>query len=386
MKVSNAEISRELQAGGAHLAGFADVTCLPAEVTGAMPRAISIAVALDPAVIRGIQHGPTARYFAEYRRANALLNRLSGQIERLLTEAGEQARAFPATTEQIDPTTLSVPLQHRTVATRAGLGWIGKSGLLVTREYGAAVRLASVLTDAELETARPTEASNCGDCHRCVESCPAQAPTGIDWRPGLARERIYQPAACWRMARDFAARTAIDATICGICINVCPWTQQYLARMLKRPDIHIVPAEAQDLDVVRTLFREYEASLPFDLSFQEFEKEVKGLPGRYAPPSGRMLLARRGGTVAGCVALRQIGADTCEMKRLFVPSALRGQGIGRALAEAVIEEGRRMGYKRMRLDTVLEPAKGLYRSLGYREIPPYQHVPVAGVVFMELYL
>jgi ribosomal protein S18 acetylase RimI-like enzyme len=304
-------------------------------------------------------------------------------MARLLTEAGDQARPFPATTEQIDRTTLSVPLQHRTVATRAGLGWVGKSGLLITQEYGAAVRLVSVLTDAELETAQPTEASNCGDCRRCVESCPAQAPTGTDWKPGLAREQIYRAAACLRTARDFAARTGIEATICGICINVCPWTQQYLARMLKPPEIHIVPADAKDLDVVRALFRAYEASLPFDLSFQRFEEEVKGLPGSYAPPRGRMLLARRGGTVAGCVALRQIGADTCEMKRLFVLPAFRGRGIGKALAEAIIEEGRRMGYKRMRLDTVLEPAKGLYRSLGFREIPPYQHVPVAGVVFME---
>jgi putative acetyltransferase len=159
-----------------------------------------------------------------------------------------------------------------------------------------------------------------------------------------------------------------------------------MARESKQPEVCIVPAKAGDLDTIRKLFREYEASLPFDLSFQNFEEELKGLPGRYARPSGRMLLARCDGAFVGCVALRQIGEGLCEMKRLFVQPAFQGKGIGKALAQAVIEEGRRIGYKRMRLDTVLEPAKSLYRSLGFREIPPYQHVPVEGVVFMELEL
>jgi ribosomal protein S18 acetylase RimI-like enzyme len=99
-----------------------------------------------------------------------------------------------------------------------------------------------------------------------------------------------------------------------------------------------------------------------------------------------MLLAKCDRAVVGCVALRQIGEGLCEMKRLFVQPAFRGKGIGRALAEAIIEEGQRIGYKLMRLDTAMEPAKSLYESLGFREIPPYQHVPVAGVVFMELEL
>ncbi|MBN1509447.1 MAG: GNAT family N-acetyltransferase [Sedimentisphaerales bacterium] len=141
-----------------------------------------------------------------------------------------------------------------------------------------------------------------------------------------------------------------------------------------------------NLEQVRALFVEYAHDLPFDLSFQDFEDELKGLPGRYARPSGRILLAKHGNAFVGCVALRQIGEGTCEMKRLFVQPRSRGKGIGKALAQAIIEEARRIGYKRMRLDTVLEPAKSLYRSLGFREIPPYQHVPIEGVVFMELEL
>jgi epoxyqueuosine reductase len=386
MRALNAEISDNLKGTGADLVGFADATCLPVAVIEGLPRAVSIAVALDPAAIRDIKDGPTARYFAEYKRANTLLGRLGEQTARILVAAGYRARSFPATTEQIDSTTLSVKLQHKTVATRAGLGWIGKSGLLVTKEYGSAVRLASVLTDAGLATGTPMDASHCGDCRQCVERCPARAITGRDWEPGLPREHIYSAAACFQMAREFAGRSGIKATICGICINACPWTQRYLARDLKGPGPQIAPAAAHDLDAVRGLFREYEASLPFDLSFQSFEQELAGLPGRYAPPSGRLLVARCDGAFVGCVALRQIGDGLCEMKRLFVQPAFQGKGIGKALARAIIEEARRIGYKRMRLDTVLEPARSLYRSLGFREIPPYQHVPVAGVVFMELEL
>jgi len=146
----------------------------------------------------------------------------------------------------------------------------------------------------------------------------------------------------------------------------------------------ITVADGGDLERIGELFLEYEQGLPFDLSFQDFKGELAALPGRYAPPDGQLLLARYDGHPVGCVALRRLGAGVCEMKRLFVQPAFRGQGIGRALAEAIIEEARRIGYKRMRLDTVLEPAKSLYRSLGFREIPPYQHVPIQGVVFMEL--
>ena len=156
-----------------------------------------------------------------------------------------------------------------------------------------------------------------------------------------------------------------------------------MARKSRQAKVCVTPAQAEDLGTVRKLFREYEASLPFDLSFQNFEEELRGLPGRYAPPTGQMLVARSGGAIVGCVALRQIGEGTCEMKRLFVQPAFRGAGIGKALASGIIEEGRRIGYKRMRLDTAMEPAKRLYESLGFREIPPYQQVPVAGVVFME---
>src|SRR5579863_5475762 len=144
----------------------------------------------------------------------------------------------------------------------------------------------------------------------------------------------------------------------------------------------------EHVETARNLFREYADSLGFDISFQNFEKELAELPGDYAPPDGRLYLALEGARPAGCIALRKITADDCEMKRFYVCPLFRGKGVGKRLAAAIIGEARQMGYKRMLLDTVpsMKRAIVLYRALGFKPIPPYRHNPIPGASFMELIL
>jgi ribosomal protein S18 acetylase RimI-like enzyme len=139
-----------------------------------------------------------------------------------------------------------------------------------------------------------------------------------------------------------------------------------------------------DRPAVRALFEEYAAGLGVDLCFQDFAEELAGLPGRYAPPGGGLWLAVEGGGAGGCVALRALGAGTCEMKRLYVRPALRGRGVGRLLAEHVLTVAAGMGHRRIALDTLpsMAGAIELYRSLGFTPIKPYYANPVPGALFL----
>jgi len=149
----------------------------------------------------------------------------------------------------------------------------------------------------------------------------------------------------------------------------------------------IRPAEIPgDLPVVRRLLREYAEGLGVDLGFQDFEAELASLPGKYAPPRGRLVLAWHEGRAVGCVALRAIDDETCEMKRLYVQAGVRGQRLGRRLAQRICREARDAGYRRIFLDTLptMASAQALYRSLGFQPVEPYVYNPIPGTSFLGL--
>ncbi len=214
---------------GASIVGFADLKDMKSEITGNLKYGISIAVALNPKIILNIKNGPTKEYYKENIRVNKLLDKLAKKTCDYLISKGYKA-IYVSPTQKIKKLNEKLPdtLPHKTIATKSGLGWIGKCDLLITKDYGSAIRFSSVLTNAELPTGRPITKSYCGNCRICVEKCPAKAPSGLNWNPELNRSDFYDAFACKDKAKELSAKINIDGTICGICIRHCLWTVKYL--------------------------------------------------------------------------------------------------------------------------------------------------------------
>jgi epoxyqueuosine reductase QueG len=195
---------------------------VPSLRSTSLPRAVVIAMRHSPEVFAPPDEMPTFGYYQEYLSLNTRLDEIAGILAEVLAAEGHAVSVNPATLGNIDPETLSAPFSHKMAATLAGLGWIGKSALLVTHEFGPPVRLTTLLTDAPLATGPPTTASQCGGCTVCEEACPAGAILGEEWYPGRPREEIYDAFACRQTALARAQAKGINQTICGICMMVCP--------------------------------------------------------------------------------------------------------------------------------------------------------------------
>jgi len=228
------ELKQLLLDHGAALVGCADLSELPPEGRSGLRYAISIAVALDPTVIARLAEGPTREYYVEFGRSNYLLNALAAVAAEYFDWQGRDALPI-APSRNADRATLSTPLPHKTVARLAGLGWIGRSGMLVTPEFGSAVRITTVLTDAKLSVDRPVQPSRCGDCADCAASCPAHAISGRDWSPGTHRDELVNARACCDAMKETSVKKLGFADmVCGVCIASCPWTRSYVKRSLSK--------------------------------------------------------------------------------------------------------------------------------------------------------
>ncbi len=190
----------------------------------ALPTAISLLATFDTTELEGMRSAPTEAYYAGYRRVNALLNAAATGLADALRETGYKAVAVPATIPEeqydaVDDWCNVHVFAHKTAATQAGLGWIGKTALFVSPAYGPRVRLATVFTDLAFPPGEPVTTGRCGSCRRCVDACPAGAGRDVDWSAGLPREALYDVAACevetWKY-EDLGG-------VCGVCIVACPW-------------------------------------------------------------------------------------------------------------------------------------------------------------------
>lgn len=219
----------ELMSYGADLVGFADLKKLPSYMRFDMPVGIAVAVRYPSKVIRGITDMPTKEYFEQYKLLNEKLDNIvtygANTLKMLKYKAIAQTTEYVSQWEMGNETMLP----HKTVATRAGLGWIGKSALFVNDEYGSMIRLSSILTDAPLKTAKPVNKSKCGKCKLCTQACPAGAVMGKNWSVKKKREEIFNADLCKKVARERSMQSIGEVvTLCGKCIVVCPYTQKYL--------------------------------------------------------------------------------------------------------------------------------------------------------------
>ncbi len=219
----------ELRGKGADLIGCGDLSAIPPDLRYNLPVGVSVAVKYPKEVIQGIENHPTPEYYAEYSRLNALLDSIVTHGAQVLRDNGYRAVARTLDEVGKQQTEYASTLPHKTVATRARIGWIGRCALLVTEKYGSMIRISSIITDAPLPTAKPIVGSKCGNCTSCRKNCPAQAIKGARWTVETPREALVDVAACCEMARGLSEKYVGErATICGRCIVSCPYTQRYL--------------------------------------------------------------------------------------------------------------------------------------------------------------
>lgn len=212
---------------GADKVGFADLSEISTENRHHLNYGISIAKAINPEIVRNIADGPNQNYYKEYQRLNIELDQIASQVAEKIKAMGYEAIAKTTTLVALSEN-LCTDLPHKTVATRAGLGWIGKCALLITEDYGSAVRLTSVLTNFKLPTGTPVNESKCGNCTLCTDVCEGKAVKGINWHLGMEREAFYDAKSCRREARKKSDLENIEPNICGQCINICPYTRRYI--------------------------------------------------------------------------------------------------------------------------------------------------------------
>lgn len=211
---------------GADLVGFANLE----DIKGVgYPYGISVGIKLPKKIVEGIYDGPTAEYYQAYTNLNERLDKLVQEGAAFLQSEKFKAQA-QTTAVVVTQTDNRTKLPHKTIAIRAGLGWIGKNNLLITPQYGGAVRLSTILTDAPIKAAEHIFKSLCGGCKICLNACPASAIKGTVWEMGMDRDEMIDMKACEAMANQLSGENFgnSNATICGICFAKCPFTQRYL--------------------------------------------------------------------------------------------------------------------------------------------------------------
>lgn len=220
---NNDYIANILQDNNISLWGFADLDKINSEQRNGLRYGICFGIALD--IFPSVGDNPTQDYYDEYKRINKKLKEISLLVEEKIIKKGYKAHSLSRNRQNDDFRTI---LPFKTLATQCGLGWIGKSSTLITKEYGNAIRLNGVVTDMPLKTDKPISKSYCGNCNECVKHCPAQAISGTNWNIETDRNELINVLACKNKVIERGKGMGVTVGSCGICLSVCPWTQKYI--------------------------------------------------------------------------------------------------------------------------------------------------------------
>ncbi len=232
MDLLSIQLRKEIHHYKADLVGFADLSHLPETSRNHLPNGISLVIKINPQILSQLKNGPTPAYYLEYQKLNRQLDEMALKVESFIRKLGYKAIANTTEVVEKDEDSQRTKLPHKTVATLAGLGWIGKTALLVTPEFGSAVRLTTVLTDMPLEVGRPMKGSRCDTCDACIKACPVGAGSGKTWNFDVDRDEFYDYQKCEYTARELSEKVGVNTTLCGICIYNCPFSMAFMKRSI----------------------------------------------------------------------------------------------------------------------------------------------------------
>lgn len=376
-------LKNELSVMGADMVGFADLGLLPAEQRGGLGYGVSILVAMDPTVVNGLGNGHTREHDNEYHELYRLVDNLDLKAAEIIREAGFEAWPLTRANVTINKPGLCTDLPYKTVATMAGLGWIGKCAMLVTEAYGSAVRVSTVLTDAPLPVDEPIIESRCGNCSNCVDNCPGEAASGRNWTADMARDEYFDAYRCHKACIERSWRVAPGELFCGMCMLVCPWTRKYILSSQKEygfPPIDIAgPADWEEILALQQLAFQSEAALYGDYTIAPLRQTIDELKAEARKSIFLKVVADR--RIIGSVRAYQ-QEDTCHIGRLIVHPDYQNQGIGQRLLSAI--EGC-FGGLRLELFTgsLSQKNLALYEKMGYKRYRTEEIKDNQQMIFLE---
>lgn len=365
----------------------ADLSAIPVGQRQGMPRGVSISVAVDLSIINDLAVGVSPSYVDEYDRLNLLLDRLAESATDIIIRQGHRAISMSRSHVKVEYSSHETVLPHKTVATRAGLGWIGKNALLVTSDRGSAIRLTSVLTDAPFSCAEPVNESGCGTCDACVRNCPGQAPRGPNWTVGSSREDFFDVLACRKTCVERTWKTKPGLSVCGLCIAVCPLTQKAIREAGLTPRFPVPEfASRGDIDEIIALqklcfMREAERIQKFDIAPMTQTSEVLRADLENPRQALTLLKLVEDRRIVGSV--RGVERDgTLYIGRLVVHPDYQKRGYGKRLMAAIEQCHSGARYELFTGDKSIENRR-FYQNLGYREFDVREIMEGVRLVYFE---